>query len=196
MSSERFAVEELALPGAKLITPRVFHDQRGYLVERWRSDEHARLAGGRPFVQDNLSRSLRGVLRGLHFQRPPADHGKLVGVTRGRIYDVAVDLRLGSPSYRQWVGVELDDEKLQLLWVPRGFAHGFLTLSEEADVLYKLDGPHSPDHEAGVRFDDPDLAVDWSGPLARAGLTAPLLSARDAGLPSAAASRPGFEYRP
>lgn len=191
-----YTVDALDLAGVKLITPKVHRDHRGFLYERWRLDSHAELAGGRPFVQTNVSRSRRGVLRGLHFQRPPAEHGKLVGVTRGRVYDVVVDLRRGSPTYLRWLGVELGDESAQMLWVPRGFAHGFLTLSEEADVLYQLDGPHAPEHEGGVRFDDPAIGVDWARRCAAIGIDRPILSERDAHLPLLADVEPAFAHDP
>ncbi len=183
MTVGRFHVEELELPGVRLVTPRVHRDERGFLLERWRLDELDELLGSERFVQDNHSRSARGVLRGLHFQHPPAAQGKLVGVTRGRIYDVAVDLRRGSPTYRRWLGVELDDEALRLLWVPRGFAHGFLALSESADVLYKIDARHDPAAEAGIRFDDETLGIDWERHLRAIGVARPLVSGRDAALP-------------
>ncbi len=183
MSSRRFSVTELELPGVRLVTPSVHQDERGFLLERWRAGELDALLGGVRFVQDNHSRSRRGVLRGLHFQNPPSAQGKLVGVTRGRIYDVVVDVRSNSNTFGRWLGVELDDEALQLLWVPRGFAHGFLTLSEIADVLYKVDAHHDPAADAGIRFDDETLGIDWGRHLAALGAAAPLVSARDAALP-------------
>ncbi|MBX3143694.1 MAG: dTDP-4-dehydrorhamnose 3,5-epimerase [Trueperaceae bacterium] len=183
MSSARFQVAELELPGIKLITPRVHRDERGFFVERWHSAELDSLLGTDGFKQDNHSRSRLGALRGLHYQNPPAAQGKLVGVTRGRIYDVVVDVRPSSPTYRRWVGVVLDESTPQLLWVPRGFAHGFLALAEDTDVLYKVDAHHDAAAEAGIRFDDETLGIDWEHHLRTIGVTRPLVSARDAAMP-------------
>ncbi len=162
-----------------LLTPQVFGDGRGFFFESWnqrRFDE----AVGVPttFVQDNHSRSSRGVLRGLHLQLEPEPQGKLVRCPVGAIFDVAVDLRRSSPSFGQWVGVELSAENQQQLWVPVGFAHGFLTLSESAEVHYKASGYWSKSCERSLRWNDPDLAIAW--PLERLGSAAPLLAEKDA----------------
>lgn len=188
VSQGRFHVQELALSGLKLITPRVHGDERGFLLERWRADELNHVLGGARLVQENHSRSTRGVLRGLHFQNPPAAQGKLVGVTRGRVYDVAVDVRRSSPTFGRWLGVVLDDETLQQLWLPAGFAHGFLVLSEQADVVYQLDAYHDSAAEAGIRFDDETLGIDWLDRLSEVGLYEPVISRRDAELPPFAAA--------
>jgi dTDP-4-dehydrorhamnose 3,5-epimerase len=171
----------LAIPDVVLVTPRVHRDERGFFVERYRQEAFA--AAGLPteFVQDNHSRSSKGVLRGLHFQRGAFAQGKLVGVTRGEVLDVAVDLRHGSATFGRWVSAVLNDENLHMLWIPRGFAHGFVTRSEEADVVYKTDAPYVPGADAGVRWDDPTLAVDWQ--LEDLPQGAPRLSTRDANLP-------------
>ena len=179
------------LNGPLLITPQVFGDERGFFYESWneRRFRHDLIRAGVPaaeaeelqFRQDNHSRSRRGVLRGLHFQRSPEPQGKLVRCSVGTIFDVAVDLRRGSPSYGQWVGVVLSDENRQQLWVPVGFAHGFLTLSELAEVQYKASGFWNHDCERSLRWNDPALQIAW--PLNRAGVVEPLLAAKDGEAP-------------
>ncbi len=174
--------------GPLLITPQVFGDQRGFFYESWnqrRFDEGVGLSTG--FVQDNHSRSSRGVLRGLHYQLEPEPQGKLVRCTLGTIYDVAVDLRQGSGTFGQWIGAELSAENKQQLWVPVGFAHGFLTLSEQAEVLYKASGFWSQRCERSIRWDDPDLAIAW--PLVRLDGSQPLLAEKDAKAPLFAEAR-------
>ncbi len=183
------------IPDVKLLAPRVHRDARGFFTERWRADLPEL---PQRWVQDNHSRSQRGTLRGLHYQLPPHAQGKLVGVIRGKILDVAVDLRTGSPTFGQHVSAVLDDESLKQLWVPPGFAHGFLVLSDVADVLYKVDAPYDRAAERGVRWDDPTLAIDWSAgtdgsPLASAGAQ-PLVSAKDAELPLLADAEHDFPY--
>ena len=153
-------VRPTRLPGILLIEPRVFGDARGFFLERYHTDRYAEAGIDTPFVQDNHSRSRLGVLRGLHFQREHPQ-GKLVEVARGRIWDVVVDLRTGSPTFGQWEGFDLDDEGHRQLWVPPGFAHGFCVLSPEADVLYKCTDVYRPDDEGGVAWDDLDLGIEW-----------------------------------
>lgn len=170
-------IEPLAIPEVKLITPRVHRDARGFLVERYARDAFVEAGIGTVFVQDNHSRSRLGTVRGLHFQRPPYAQAKLVSVARGRIFDVAVDLRAGSPTCGRWVAAVLDDDTMQQLFVPAGFAHGFAVRSDVADVLYKVDAPYAPEFEAGVRWDDETLAIDWE-------LADPVVSVKDAGLPA------------
>jgi dTDP-4-dehydrorhamnose 3,5-epimerase len=179
------------LPDVLRVALRPHGDARGFFVERWRAD--VAVALGLPaFVQLNHSRSGRGTLRGLHFQTPPHAQGKLVGVVRGAIYDVVVDLRVGSPSYGRWAGTDLDDERHELLWVPPGFAHGFLVTSTEADVLYQVDAGHAPEAEGGLAWDDPGLAIRWPlGPGA-----APTLSPRDRHWPRLADLRSPFVHVP
>ncbi len=162
---------ETRLDGVALIEPEVHGDDRGFLVETFRDDAWRELGVGVDFVQDNHSRSSRNILRGLHFQTVPGQ-AKLVRCLRGRIWDVAVDLRSDSPTYRQWEGHELDDERHRQLFVPAGFAHGFCVLSEVADVAYRLSSPYDPATEAGIAWDDPDVGVEW--PIAD-----PVLSDRD-----------------
>lgn len=178
MSGVATVVPLAALPDLLLVTPPIHKDQRGFFVERWNADSFASL-GLPPFVQDNHSRSQRGTLRGLHFQAPPSAQGKLVGVVCGRVFDVAVDLRAESPTYGRWDGVVLDGDVPSWLWVPPGFAHGFLVLSQRADVLYKVTDRYAPQCEGGLAWDDPDVGIAW--PL-EPGQT-PVLSKKDGGWP-------------
>jgi len=155
-------VEVTDLPEVLRIKPRIFADERGFFMESWNQAAFDQ-ALGRPvrFVQDNHSRSRCGVIRGLHFQIEPASQAKLVTVMNGRIFDVAVDVRKSSPSYGKWYGEELCGEERVSLWIPEGFAHGFLVLSDTADVVYKTTDFYSPEHERCIRWDDPTLAIEW-----------------------------------
>jgi dTDP-4-dehydrorhamnose 3,5-epimerase len=165
-------IETTHLPGVLLITPRVFADARGFFFESY-SQETFRSHGIETlFVQDNHSKSVRGSLRGLHFQLPPAGQVKLLRVAAGAIWDVVVDIRVGSPTFGQWVGAELSAANFRQIYVPVGFAHGFCVISDQAEVLYKTSHVYSPAHERGIIWNDPTLNVPW--PIA-----APLLSARD-----------------
>lgn len=167
--------EPLAIADVVLVRPQVFGDERGFFMETWEQRKFA--AGGiaADFVQDNHSRSARHTLRGLHYQiRQP--QGKLVRALSGVIFDVAVDLRRRSATFGRWVGVELSEENKNMLWVPPGFAHGFLVLSETADVLYKCTDYYAPTAERSIRWDDPQLAVKWPLPAG----AAPRLSSKDA----------------
>jgi dTDP-4-dehydrorhamnose 3,5-epimerase len=166
-------VETTALPGVLVIEPVVHRDARGFFLETWRSERYADAGLPPAFVQDNHSRSARGTLRGLHYQVEVVQ-GKLVRCSMGEVYDVAVDLRRGSPAYGRWVGVTLSDRDHRQLWIPPGCAHGFYVTSERADVVYKCTAPYAPAHERVIRWDDPDLAIAW--PLQGA----PLVSPRDA----------------
>ena len=175
-----------AIDGVFILKPRVFGDTRGFFMESYNRRAFAQATGlDIDFVQDNHSRSRRGVLRGLHYQvRQP--QGKLVRVSQGAVFDVAVDIRQGSPSFGRWVGVELSADNQRQLWVPAGMAHGFLVLSESADFLYKTTDYYAPEHERCIAWDDPAIGIDW--PLAAHGIAAPLLSDKDrAGVPLAAA---------
>lgn len=176
----------LAIPDVVLIAPRVFGDERGFFFESWNSTRFNTAIGnnGREvrFVQDNHSRSAKGVLRGLHYQLP-RPQGKLVRCVAGAVFDVAVDLRRDSETFGRWVGAVLSAENKQQLWVPEGFAHGFVVLSESADFLYKTTDFWYPEHECCIRWNDPDLAIDW--PLAEItggenGAVQPTVSAKDA----------------
>lgn len=163
---------ETSIPGAIIIEPTYFGDARGFFMELFQVSRYATLGITGPFVQDNLSRSARGVLRGLHLQHPNSQ-GKLVCVLAGRVRDVVVDVRRGSPTFGKHVSVELSEDNRRQFWVPRGFAHGFVVLSETADFFYKCDAPYSPKDELVVRWDDPPLGIDW-------GVANPIVSDRDA----------------
>jgi dTDP-4-dehydrorhamnose 3,5-epimerase len=155
-------IESTSLPDVLVVRPRIFHDDRGFFLESWNQRKFDHAVGREVrFVQDNHSRSKRGVLRGLHYQVAPAAQAKLVTVMSGKIFDVAVDLRPGSPTLGQWIGEELCGDERTSLWIPEGFAHGFLVLSETADVLYKTTDFYSPEHERCIRWDDETLAVRW-----------------------------------
>jgi dTDP-4-dehydrorhamnose 3,5-epimerase len=159
------------LDGVVLLEPEVYGDQRGFVLETYRRDDWAKAGVEVEFVQHNHSRSSKGILRGLHFQTAPGQ-AKLVRCARGEVFDVAVDLRRGSPTYGQWEGHLLDDRAHRQLFVPAGFAHGFAVLSEEADVAYLLSSAYDPDAEAGIAWDDPDVGVEWP-------VSDPQLSERD-----------------
>lgn len=153
-------VIETAIPGVVIIEPRVFGDARGFFVETWNATAFAGAGMDLTFVQDNHSRSQKGVLRGLHFQNP-VPQGKLVRVTNGAVFDVAVDLRQSSPTFGQWVGVELSAANKRMFWVPEGFAHGFLTLEDDTDFLYKCTAPYAPQSEFTLAWDDPQVGIEW-----------------------------------
>jgi dTDP-4-dehydrorhamnose 3,5-epimerase len=170
--------EATRLPEVVLIKPRVFRDDRGYFLETWQEQKFAAAGIAARFVQDNHSHSIRHALRGMHYQIRQAQ-GKLVRVVQGAAYDVAVDLRRSSPRFGQWVGVELTAENHHMLWVPPGFGHGYLTLSESVDFLYKCTDLYAPAHERAVRWDDPTIGIRW--PL-QAGVV-PLLSGKDQAAP-------------
>lgn len=179
-------VERLAIEDVVVITPVRHGDDRGFLSETFHAGRLKEAAGiDETFVQDNHSLSVgRGIVRGLHFQTPPAAQGKLVRVVRGAILDVAVDLRHGSPTFGQHVAVELSADNWRQLWIPAGFAHGFCTLSEEAEVVYKVTAHYAPAHDKGVRWDDPALGIEWPVEPKNA-----ILSEKDR-------SQPGFEALP
>lgn len=150
------------IEGVFIIEPRVFEDARGYFMETWRQEDFDRGVGREVrFVQDNQSKSSRGVLRGLHYQRGAASQAKLVRVLQGEVLDVAVDLRRNSPTLGRHVAVKLSEQNRRQLFIPRGFAHGFLVLSETAVFAYKVDNRYAPELEAGIRYDDPDLDIRW-----------------------------------
>jgi dTDP-4-dehydrorhamnose 3,5-epimerase len=153
--------ETTALPGVMVIVPKVFGDSRGFFMETFKRSEFE--AAGLPttFVQENHSKSSAGTLRGLHYQKAPKAQGKLVRVTRGEIFDVAVDIREGSPTYLKWVGVTLSEENRTSLFVPAGFAHGFCVVSAEAEVIYKTTEEYAPELEHGIKWDDPELGITW-----------------------------------
>ena len=152
---------ETAIKGVFVIEPRVFSDARGYFMETWKQAEFNEHIGPIHFVQDNESKSSYGVLRGLHYQKGEAAQAKLVRVIKGKVLDVAVDLRRASSTFGQHVMVELSEDNKRQFFIPRGFAHGFLVLSEEAVFTYKVDNVYAPQSEAGIRWDDPELGIEW-----------------------------------
>jgi dTDP-4-dehydrorhamnose 3,5-epimerase len=163
------------IPEVLIVEPKLFGDPRGFFLETYQLERYAAHGISRPFVQDNLSRSARGVLRGLHLQNPTSQ-GKLVSVVRGCVLDVAVDVRRGSPTFGHHVAVQLSEDNRRQFWVPRGFAHGFAVLSDSADFSYKCDNGYCPECEIVIRWNDPQLAIAW-------GIDNPSLSARDAAAP-------------
>lgn len=170
-------IERTNIPGLYILKPKVHSDARGFFMESWRDEWGKDIGLPGPFVQDNHARSEQaGVLRGLHYQAPPAAQSKLIWATRGAIYDVAVDIRRGSPTYGAWRGLILSEENKLRFFVPRGFAHGYMTLEPGSEVNYKVDAYYSPADEGGIRYDDPDLGIAWPGPD-------PVLSPKDAVLP-------------
>ena len=167
-------VRQTSLPGVLLLEPKIFRDERGFFTETFNTRSLAGSGVPSEFVQDNHSRSARGVVRGLHYQlRSP--QGKLVHVARGRIFDVAVDIRLGSPHFGAWFGIELDDENLASLWIPPGFAHGFCVLSDVADVIYKCTTLYDPADDRGILWNDPAVAIEWP-------VESPIVSLKDSRL--------------
>jgi dTDP-4-dehydrorhamnose 3,5-epimerase len=171
-----FEFEKLNLNGLVLVKPRVFADERGFFVESYKKSEFSKAGITEDFVQDNHSRSGRGVLRGLHYQRGAAAQGKLVRCTAGAILDIGVDIRRGSPGFGRWASAELTAANAHMLYVPPGFAHGFLVLSETAEIMYKCTAEYAPSADAGIIWNDPDIAADW-------GVKDPLLSPKDRALP-------------
>lgn len=167
------------IPGVIVIEPRVFSDERGYFFESYNSEVFAKGGITDVFVQDNEAKSQRGVLRGLHYQVGAAAQSKLVRVTRGSVFDIAVDIREGSKTYGRWIGVELSAENKKQLYLPRGFAHGYLALEDDTILCYKCDNTYSREDEGGIRYDDPTLDIRW--PVDR--LT-PIISTKDLALPA------------
>ncbi len=149
------------LDGLIIVQPRVFPDGRGFFFESYKQSEFIAAGITQPFLQDNHSKSAKGVLRGLHFQNAPYSQGKLVRVLRGSVWDVAVDLRLTSSTYGKWFGIELSEQNRTMFWIPAGFAHGFLTLQDDTEFVYKCTAEYNKPSESGIRWDDPDLAIQW-----------------------------------
>lgn len=184
-----FEFTRLDMTDLILVAPRSFGDDRGQFRETYKHSDFVRAGVPEHFVQDNYSRSVRGVLRGLHYQLEPKAQGKLVSCIRGTIFDVAVDIRRGSPTYGRWAGQELSGENNLMLYVPAGFAHGFLTLSDTAEVLYKCTAEYSPADDRGIIWNDPDINISWSE-------KAPLLSSKDSLLPVLQMAENNFRYVP
>jgi dTDP-4-dehydrorhamnose 3,5-epimerase len=182
-----FKFKQLEIPGIILIELKIFTDSRGYFMETYKYSDFAKAGIQENFVQDNCSRSVRGVLRGLHYQKNPNAQGKLVQCLRGKIFDVAVDIRKGSQTFGKWTGVELSDENNLIIYVPPAFAHGFVVLSESADVMYKCTREYSPEDDRGVIWNDPDIGIIWPVPD-------PILSEKDAKHPMLKDADNTFEY--
>jgi len=183
-------VRRLEIPELYEIVPRRFGDNRGFFSQVWHADAFAEQGLPAKFVQDNHSFSAEaGVLRGLHYQEPPFAQAKLVRVVRGAIFDVAVDIRHGSPTFGRWVGLTVSADAWNQILVPEGFAHGFVTLQPATEVLYKVSAPYSPEHDRGIRWDDPAIGIDW--PLHG---VQPILSDKDAKAPRLAEAAPAFHY--
>ncbi|MCQ6254061.1 dTDP-4-dehydrorhamnose 3,5-epimerase [Methanocaldococcus sp.] len=167
-----FKFRRLEIPEVILIEPIVFEDERGFFMETYKYSEFSKFGIKEIFVQDNHSKSKKGVLRGLHYQKNPNAQGKLVRCIRGEIFDVAVDIRKGSPTFGKWVGVILSEENKKMLYIPKGFAHGFCVLSEEAEVIYKCTAEYSPEDDRGIIWNDKDIGIDWP-------IKNPILSEKD-----------------
>ena len=182
-----FDFEWLEIPEVILVKPRIFGDDRGFFLETYKHSEF--VGGGIPehFVQDNYSKSVQGVLRGLHYQKHPKAQGKLVRCVKGIIYDVAVDIRKGSPTYAKWVGRELSDQNHLMMYIPAGFAHGFVVLSESAEVFYKCTEEYSPADDRGIIWNDPEINIQWR-------IQSPALSEKDKKLPWLRDADNNFRY--
>lgn len=176
-----------AIDGVYIVEPKVFGDNRGFFMESWAKREFEKAGFHYDFVQDNHSSStVKGTLRGIHFQRGDKAQAKLVRCVRGAVMDVAVDLRPSSPTYKKWVAVELSEENKRQFLIPRGFGHAFLTLTDEVEFLYKADNPYAPEADGGIRWNDPELAIDW-------GVEHPILSEKDSRAPLLKDAVTGFE---
>lgn len=185
-------VIETAIPEVKIIEPDVHGDHRGYFMETYSTRSFHELGIDNVFVQDNMSFSAqKGTLRGLHWQNNPMAQAKLVSCSRGKVIDVAVDIRKGSPTYKKWVAVELSEENKKMFFIPRGFAHGFLTLTDNVEFRYKVDNLYSKECDRGIRYDDPSINVDWGSLLN--GID-PILSEKDCNGPTLENSDCNFEY--
>lgn len=181
-------IRQTSLPGVYAAEPVCHGDSRGWFMETYRADELEKIGITCRFVQDNHAFSAaKGTLRGVHFQLEPKAQAKLVRCTRGRLLDVAADLRRGSPNYRRWVAVELSEDNRLELFIPRGFGHGYLTLEDDTEIQYKADEYYSPEHDRGIRFDDPALGIGW-------GIASPVLSDKDRNAPTLAESDCNFRY--
>ncbi len=182
-----FTFKKLSIPDVILIEPKLFGDDRGFFMETYKYSEFASAGIQESFVQDNYSRSSTGILRGLHYQKNPNAQGKLVRCITGKIFDAAVDIRKGSPMFGKWVAAELSGDNNLMLYVPAGFAHGFLVLSETADVMYKCTKEYSPADDRGIIWNDPDIGIEW--PLKK-----PVLSGKDGEHPVLKDADNNFEY--
>ena len=184
-----FKFSGCAIPGVKVIEYQKFDDPRGFFMETFRTGEFSAHGIELPFVQDNLSHSVRGVLRGMHYQKDPGAQGKLVLVLRGAVYDVGVDIRRGSPTYGRWIGEVISDENRKMLYLPPGLAHGFCVLSDEVDFFYKVTADYAPRLDRGFIWNDPEVGIEW--PVAD-----PILSTRDRKLSPLRQADNNYVYRP
>ncbi|MCP4138114.1 MAG: dTDP-4-dehydrorhamnose 3,5-epimerase [bacterium] len=182
-----FYFKQLEIPGVMEIEPKVFGDERGFFLEAFKASDFKEAGIETPIVQVNHSRSSKGVLRGLHYQLNPRAQAKTVRVVSGEIFDVAVDVRTGSPYYGKWVGVTLSSENRKMLYIPEGFAHGFCVLSESAEMIYYCSEEYAPDCDCGILWNDPDIQVNWP-------ISDPLLSEKDTGLESFQKAKNNFVY--
>ena len=182
-----FEFDKVDIPGPILIRPRIFDDGRGFFIELYKHSDFLKAGITEYLVQDNFSKSSQGVLRGLHYQKAPKAQGKMVMCIRGRIFDVAVDIRKGSPHFGKWVGAELTEGNRHMFYLPPGFAHGFQVLSDTAEVMYKCTDEYSPSDERGITWDDPDIAIAWP-------LSEPVLSGKDKINPRLRDADNNFEY--
>ncbi|MCV0393724.1 MAG: dTDP-4-dehydrorhamnose 3,5-epimerase [Nitrosopumilus sp.] len=182
-----FTFKKLSIPEVILVESKVFSDDRGFFLETFKESIFINNGIEIKFVQDNFSHSQKGVLRGLHYQKNPKAQAKLVTALRGEIFDVAVDIRQGSPTYGKWVGEILSDKNHKLLYVPEGFAHGFCVLSDDANVLYKVNQEYSPKHEAGIIWNDHDIGIEWP-------IDKPILHEKDSRLPLLKNAENNFSY--
>jgi len=182
-----FVFKRLEIPDVILIEPKIFEDARGFFMETYKYSEFRENGIEYEFVQDNHSKSKKGVLRGLHYQLKPMEQGKLVRCIRGRICDVAVDIRKGSPWYKKWVAVELSEENKLMLWVPPGFAHGFVSLEDNTEVVYKVTKEYASELDRGIIWNDPDIGIEWP-------IENPILSEKDSKLPRLKDAENNFIY--
>ena len=182
-----FSFRRLEIPDVLLITPNIFEDERGFFMETYKLSEFKKLGVEYNFVQENFAKSKKNVLRGLHYQLEPKSQGKLVRCVRGKVWDVAVDIRKGSPWYGKWVKVELSEENKNILWVPRGFAHGYVSVEEDSEILYLTTEEYSPQFERGILWNDPTLKIDW-------GVDSPIVSQKDGKLPLLEKTENNFVY--
>jgi dTDP-4-dehydrorhamnose 3,5-epimerase len=182
-----FTFKRLGIPALVLVEPKVFEDGRGFFMETYKMPDFVAAGIKANFVQENCSRSTKGVLRGLHYQNPPFAQGKLVRAVKGEIFDVAVDIRKGSPTWGKWVRLVLSEENKNILYIPAGFAHGFCVLSEVAEVVYKITSVYSAESEAGIIWNDKDLNIEWP-------VREPVLSEKDGKWPPFKNADIGFHY--
>ncbi len=182
-----FTFKRLEIPDVVLIEPKIFGDDRGFFAETYKASDFRENGIDHDFPQDNHSKSKKGTLRGLHYQLNPKAQGKLVRVVKGAVFDVAVDIRKGSPYFGRWVGAILNEENRHMLWVPPGFAHGYYTLEDETEFLYKTTDEYSPAHDRGIRWSDPEIGINWPD-------TRPILSDKDSALPPLREAEMNFQF--